>query len=330
MALCLAGAAAAIDLARFPVGTQVSDEKVARALLAQQAARPSMPWLPLSPADIPPGAQGDLIRYGMDLMSHTSRLIGPRAPDRQLRLSRNDLNCAACHQAGPSGLPGTKPFALPLYNASHDLPRLDVKSMKIMSLQMHIARMLGAGQVPVRDDMREVKALVAYIEWLGKGNPGGARVDGTGLVESVALPNRAADPVRGAALYRRSCVACHGAQGLGTRNPDFDNGGGYAFPPIAGDDAYDDGGHMYMVPLLSRFVYANMPFGASASRPQLTIDDAYDIAAYVNSALPRKHNGARTGFYPMAPLRPSGFVLPEQFTGQPGLYEQRRFGPFSR
>lgn len=321
--------AAAIDLARFPIGTEVTDPVVARRLLDAAAARPVRDWSVLRPSDIPAGPEGNLIRYGMDLMSRTSELIGPRVAQRAMRFSRNDLNCVACHQAGPSGLPGTKKFSLPLYNAAHDFPKLDTKNMKVMSLQMGIARMLGAGDVKIGPDTKEMRALVAYIGWLGKGNPVGARIAGTGLDEALSLPPRAADPGLGKALYQAHCVSCHGAEGLGTKKPGFDAGRGYAFPPIAGPDSYDDGGHMFMIPLLTRFLRVNMPLGASADQPKLSVDEAYDIAAYVNSALPRKRHGARQSLYPLAQFRPAGFVIPEQFPGQDAAYQRHRFGPFT-
>jgi cytochrome c len=328
--LGVAGALAfGVDVARFPVGTQVTDPVVARRILDADAARPVRPWAALKASDIPAGPDGKLIRYGMDLMTRTSELIGPRITQHAMRFAHNDLNCVACHQAGPSGLPGTKKFSMPLYNAARDYPKLDIKSMKVISLQMRIQGMLGAGEAKITPGTREMRALVAYITWLGKNNTDGTRIAGSGLDEAMPLPRRAADPGRGKVLYQTNCIACHGAEGLGVKNPGFERGKGYAFPPIAGPDAYDDGGHMYMIPLLTRFLHVNMPLGATADQPKLSVDDAYDIAAYVNSALPRKHDAARQALYPLAQFRPAGFVIPEQFPGQESAYRRHRFGPFT-
>ncbi|MNE54515.1 hypothetical protein D3C80_1492980 [compost metagenome] len=97
---------------------------------------------------------------------------------------------------------------------------------------------------------------------------------------------------------------------------------------MAGDDTYDDGGHMYMVPLLTRFIHANMPLGSSAAAPQLTVEEAYDIAAYINSELPRRHAPQRVGAYPDSAFRPAGFAIPEHFPNDPEGYRRARFGPF--
>ena len=82
------------------------------------------------------------------------------------------------------------------------------------------------------------------------------------------------------------------------QNPDFAAGGGYQFPPIAGDDSYNDGGHMAQIPLFARFIYGYMPQGATLKHPIITPQNAIDIAAYVNTVLPRKHDPNRNTYYP--------------------------------
>lgn len=323
------GAAWGVDLARHPIGSSVSDSAEAAGIFERAAARPVQPFVLPGADEIPAGEQGELVRYGMELLRRSSELMGPRQPDLARRHSRNDLNCVSCHQAGPSGLPGSKPFSLSLVNVRNDYPRLDPKSMKITSVEMRIAGMLGPGAAPIKADSREMRAMVAYIDWLGSKSRPGRAMAGTGLDEAIAMPPRTADAARGGRLYAAQCSACHGAQGLGLKKDGFERGAGYQFPPIAGDDAYDDGGHMYMVPLLTRFLHTNMPLGATAQQPLLSVDDAYDIAAFVNTELPRKHNTARTSFYPDARFRAQGFAIPEQFAGDDAAYRKARLGPYT-
>jgi cytochrome c len=85
---------------------------------------------------------------------------------------------------------------------------------------------------------------------------------------------------------------------------------------------------MVMVPLLTRFLRSNMPLGASADQPLLSVDDAYDIAAFVNTELPRKHSTTRPAPYPDPRFRAIGFAIPENFPGDDAAYRRARLGPF--
>ena len=319
---CLAGQPAAASPA-----AQI-DSAEAAVLLREYQARPVQPWRLPDAAQIPQDAEGQRIRAGMALLQQTTRLAGPLAQDPSKRFSRNNLNCVNCHQAGPSGLPGSKPYALPLVNAVNDYPKLDPKSMRMITLEQRVAGMFGKGEVELTAQTPELQAILAYLRWLGSAAEPGKAMTGSGLKE-VALPERAADPARGRGLFAARCAQCHGAGGEGMPAADFAQGGGYLFPPLAGDDTYDDGGHMYMVPLLTRFIHANMPLGSSADAPQLKVDEAYDIAAYINSELPRRHAPGRVGAYPDPAFRPAGFAIPEHFPGDPAGYRQARFGPFA-
>lgn len=312
----------------FPEDSKIIDHQTAKQLVEKLEHRPQQPWVEPDPKDIPKGPQGDLIRYGIELLNNTSEWIGPNAKDHRLRFAGNNLNCVSCHQAGKSGLPGTKKYAIPWINVINDYPQLDTKTMTVFSLEMRIAGMMGKGAVQIKNDSKEMRAIVAYMKWLGEKTKRNKNMVGTKLDGNITLPNRPADPSRGKALYATHCTACHGEQGLGVKKPNFDTGGGYTFPPIAGNDTYDDGGHMYMIPLLTAFVYSNMPQGASHEKPLLSITDAYDISAFVNSYLPRKHNPNRKGMYPDPAFRPEGFAIKEYFKNDEEGYEQARFGPY--
>ncbi|MFM0515446.1 c-type cytochrome [Paraburkholderia sp. RL17-373-BIF-A] len=317
----------AINLLPPESSADIVDTKTAETLVALHDRREIQPWTMPSHGELPTGEQGELIAYGMKILTYTSRYIGPYAPEKMHRYSSNNLNCVNCHQAGSSGMPGTKPFALPFVNVVNDYPKLDVKMMRIYTVEDRILQMCGTGSVPFAKDSREMKAMVAYMTWLGSKAKRGMGMEGAGL-EPISMPARAASPQTGKTLFEQNCAACHASTGVGTRQPDFDQGGGYVFPAIAGDDSYNDAGHMYMVPLLTRFVHANMPLGSSAAAPILSINDAFDISAYVNSELPRKHFASRTTLYPDPLFRPEGFAIPELFPGDRAAYEASRFGPY--
>lgn len=322
-----AGAAAAFDIAPHRVGDSL-DTAAAKALLERYDARPQQPWREPDPAQIPAGPEGERIRLGIELMRNTSRLVGNLAPDAARRMNWNSLNCVNCHQAGASGLPGTKRYVLPLVNAVNDYPKFDIKSGKVISLEQRTLGMFGAGNVPIKIETPEFQAIVAYLRWLAKDTQPGQAMAGTGLMR-IDAPTRAADPARGKALYEAKCQACHGLNGVGTPNADFGAGGGYAFPPLAGYDTYDNAGHMFLVPLLARFVMASMPLGASYDKPQLSATEALDIAAFINAdETARRLNPNRARLYPDAALRPRSFAIPEHFEGRTDDYRKAKVGPF--
>lgn len=332
MAMTLAGlalgSAHAFDTAPHRVGDTL-DTAAAQALLARYEARTKQPWREPDEARIPGGPEGAQIREGIDLLRNTSRRVGKLAPDATKRMNWNSLNCVNCHQAGPSGLPGSKMYTLPLVNAINDYPKFDIKSGKVISLEQRALGMFGAGAVPIKADTPEFQAIMAYLRWLARDTVPGAAMVGSGLMP-IAPTARAADPKHGKALFEAKCQVCHGGDAAGQRQANFDAGGGYLFPPLAGDDTYDNAGHMFAVPLLARYIAASMPFGASYDKPQLTADEALDIAAYVNDdATPRRQNPNRPKLYPDAALRPQGYAIPEHYAGQPPeAYQRAKFGPF--
>jgi thiosulfate dehydrogenase len=64
---------------------------------------------------------------------------------------------------------------------------------------------------------------------------------------------------------------------------------GYAVPPLWGNDSFNDGAGMSRLITAANFVHFNMPHGADYLNPQLSPEDAWDIAAYVVSQpRPRK------------------------------------------
>jgi thiosulfate dehydrogenase len=66
---------------------------------------------------------------------------------------------------------------------------------------------------------------------------------------------------------------------------------GYLFPPLWGPDSYNDGAGMDHYPRIVGFVRRNMPRGVDPLHPQLTLQQAWDVAAYV-LAMPRPHDSA--------------------------------------
>ena len=229
-------------------------------------------------ATIPRTAAGRQIRYGRELIARTARYLGPQGSVAHLT---NGLNCQNCHlQAGTQG------FANNYLAVAATYPKLRARSGTVEGIEKRVAdcmeRSLNGRAVP--DSSREMRAIVAYIQWLGQGIPKGKKVYGTGLMKLPYL-DRAADPVIGKAVFATKCQNCHGPAGQG--QPLADNAG-YQSPPLWGPDSYNDGAGLFRVGNLARYVKAAMPLGATFDHPQLTDKQAWDVAAFVNSQ-PRPH-----------------------------------------
>jgi thiosulfate dehydrogenase len=126
---------------------------------------------------------------------------------------------------------------------------------------------------------REMRAIKAYILWLGSAMPKGQKVKGSGITE-LAYLSRAAEPSKGAVVYRQQCASCHGDNGEGKGDANLFS---YQYPPLWGDHSYNIGAGLYRLSRLAGYVKSNMPFGATYDQPQLSDEEAWDVAAYINS-----------------------------------------------
>ena len=103
---------------------------------------------------------------------------------------------------------------------------------------------------------------------------------GSGIAKLNYL-DRAADPVKGKAVYTAQCQSCHGANGEGQLTL---NGVSYEYPPLWGEHSYNDGAGLFRLSNFAGYVKSNMPFKqATHDNPKLTTEEAWDVAAFVNS-----------------------------------------------
>jgi thiosulfate dehydrogenase len=82
------------------------------------------------------------------------------------------------------------------------------------------------------------------------------------------------DPKAGSKVYETHCAMCHGKDGGGQERPD-----GLSYPPLWGENSFNDAAGMNQPATFAYFVYENMPYGD----PGLTIEEALDVAAFVTS-----------------------------------------------
>ncbi|HVG40274.1 MAG TPA: c-type cytochrome, partial [Chitinophagaceae bacterium] len=91
---------------------------------------------------------------------------------------------------------------------------------------------------------------------------------------------RAADTVKGKIVYTQKCSSCHGINGQGVYNKDSAS---FTYPPLWGKKSYNTGAGLYRLSSFAAYVKYNMPLGATYNTPQLTNEEAWDVAAFVNS-----------------------------------------------
>ncbi len=246
------------------------------ALAADVAQISLTAWTPPGIESVGDDALGKLVKYGYALMTDTANQIGPMVADPAKRYSGNNLTCQNCHLKA-----GTQPYAMPLTGVWGQFPQYRGREGEVGTLEDRIngcmERSMNGRALPL--DGREMKAFLAFSKWVSTGIPDGAKLTGSGAM-SVKEPGRAADLGHGQQVYTQVCAACHGKDGLGQRAA---SGNGYQFPPLWGPDSYNNGAGMARLLGAAAFIKHNMPFGTTYAAPVLSDDDAYDVAAFINS-----------------------------------------------
>lgn len=219
-----------------------------------------------------------LIRYGRNLIAKTSFYLGPKGTIANIS---NGMNCQNCHLNA-----GTVPFGNNFGSVASLYPRYRERSGGIESIEKRVNDCLQRslnGQ-PLDSLSREMRAMVAYLNWVGKDVPKGEKANGSGLIKLSYLP-RAADTIRGKKVFLATCTSCHQKDGSGLPQPD---GGGYFYPPLWGARSFNTAAGLYRISNMARYVFANMPVGSTHHKPILSQEEAWDVAAYLVSR-PRPH-----------------------------------------
>src|SRR5262245_11039822 len=290
------------------------------AALAQDTA--GQIWTVPEIGALPNNANGRLVRRGRDLITATYAYVGPEVADRSKRFAGNNLACSNCHLEA-----GTKKFGIPLFGLFEDFPLYSFRVGAQISIEDRVnscmTRSMNGRALPVAAP--EMQAIVAYIKFLSTGVPPGQRVPGLGTGKMPEL-DRAADPARGQASYANTCLVCHGPNGAGIRRSLPTTDLGYMVPPLWGGDSFNDGAGMARLITAANFLHFNMPHGVNYLNPQLSPEQAWDIAAYMVSQ-PRPHKaGLDKGFPNLlekpvdAPYGPYADGFSEQ---------QHKYGPFA-
>lgn len=230
-------------------------------------------WQAPSLSEIPANDDGDLIRYGRELIMHTSVYLGPKGSVKPIS---NGMNCRNCHLEG-----GTKTFGINYAAVATGYPKWRERSGTMVDVPERVNECIerSLNGTRLNEDDEELKAMVAYLKWVGKDVPKGTLPKGTG-VKKIANLDRPADPQLGKMVFDKHCIECHGANSEGQMEP---NGKEWLYPPLFGEHTYNMGAGLYRLSKFASFVKYNMPFGTTFDAPVLTDEEAWDVAAYVNS-----------------------------------------------
>lgn len=272
-------------------------------------------------ATVPDDAYGRLVAYGYALTTETYKHIGPEAADPAKRYAGNNLACQSCHLNA-----ATQPYAMPWTGVQAVFPKYRAREDSVSTIEERVNGCMQRSMNgrPLPPGGTEMKAFVAYMKWLSTGIPVDADIEGAGT-RAIRDPARAADPARGRRIYADTCAACHGENGQGVRRGETGDGEGYQFPPLWGSDSYNDGAGLYRLLTAAGFVHNNMPLGTTHEAPALSDEDAYDVAAFVNSQ-PRPHMAGLDRDFPDRLRKPVDMPFPPFADGFPA--EQHRYGPY--
>jgi thiosulfate dehydrogenase len=199
---------------------------------------------------------GDSIRYGALLFDETP-LYASKYTDAK-------ISCTSCHAEG-----GIQPYASPMVGVPALFPMYNQRAGHAISLRDRIQECFVRSEKgrPLPHRGPEMQALVDYISWLSESQPGRKPFVERGLIN---LPDLKPSPEHGAEVYAAQCAGCHGQ-----------NGEGHAplFPPLWGQQSFNDGAGMNNVHKMAAFVQHNMPQNRMGS---LSPQDAFDVAAFVH------------------------------------------------
>ncbi len=219
-----------------------------------------------------------VVEYGADLIAHTAKYLGPEGSI--LHIS-NGMNCQNCHLDR-----GTKIYGNNYGSVFSTYPALKPRSGKIESAMDRVNDCLKRslnGQ-PLDANSKEMKSIIAYFNFLGAAVPKGNKAPGSGL-RDLPLLTRGADPIKGKLVFTLRCQSCHLENGQGQKNAGASE---YIYPPLWGDHSYNEGAGLYRLSSFAKYVKYNMPKGTMFDAPLLSDEEAWDVAAYVNS-MPRQH-----------------------------------------
>ena len=262
----------------------------------------------------------DLVKNGYYLVAESSKFMGPLAKDPSKRYSGNNLSCTNCHLNG-----GTLSGSASWIDILDRFPQFRGRENKIGTIEERINGCMERSMNGIKLDetSAQMKGIIAYIDWISKELNDLNSKNFKGY-PAIKIPQVAVDLKIGSKIYERECLLCHAKNGEGIRYENFEKG--YLYPPLWGDDSYNDGAGMHRVITAAAFIKNNMPYlQATWEKPKLTDEEAFHVAGYINSfQRPEKQN--KTADFPDKKLKPVSTPYgpwSDNFSSK-----QHKYGPF--
>lgn len=237
-------------------------------------SEPVVDWWVAPPLwELPEGEEGNLIKYGRSIIANTAAYFGPKGI---ISNTTNGMNCQNCHLEA-----GTKPWGNNYSAVYSTYPRFRDRSGGMESIPKRVNDCLqrSLNGKAIDSASKEMQAIIAYMKWMGQYVKKGEKPKGAGIADLPFL-DRPADPEKGKKVFIQHCQRCHGDNGLGKKDT---FGVSYIYPPLWGPDSYTTAAGLFRLSRFAGYVKDNMPLGSTHHNTLLTDEEAWDIAAFVNS-----------------------------------------------
>lgn len=282
---------------------------------SDRPVRQDLAWV--VPSALPVGELRASVQRGEALITQTAKYLGPDVADPAKRIAGNHLSCKNCHLNA-----GKQANALGYIGITARFPQYRGRENREVSLAERVngcfERSLNGRTLA--EDSQEMKDILAYMQWLSQGIPKGAKMQGQGIPKLDVL-ERAASPDKGKLIFSQKCALCHQPTGAGLPVNAKNLAEGYLYPPLWGKDSFNNGAGMARLITAAQYIKANMPFG----NPSLTNEEAFDVAAFINSQ-PRPQKSGLENDFPDRSKKPVDAPFPpwpDHFSEQ-----QHKYGPF--
>ncbi len=230
-------------------------------------------WAPADISTIKDEKKKKVIEYGKELIVHTARYLGPNGSVMKIS---NGMNCQNCHlQAGTAVFGNNYGSVASLY------PKFRARSGGIENIYKRVndcfERSLNGKALDTTSN--EMQAMASYINFVGSNVAKGKKAVGSGF-KDLAFLDRAADPNNGQAVYTAKCQSCHQPDGEGLFTADKTE---YTYPALWGNNSFNDGAGLYRISNFAKYIKYNMPLGVTHENPQLSDEEAWDLAAFITT-----------------------------------------------
>ncbi|WP_205944094.1 c-type cytochrome [Pedobacter sp. HDW13] len=281
----------------------------------KQDSQPAPNWKSPDVAAINDPQEKELVSYGRELIANTAKYLGPEGT---VGRHSNRMNCQNCHLDA-----GTKPFGNNYAAVFSTYPKFRARSGTKETIVKRISDCFERSLNGTAPDStsRELKAMIAYISFLGSDVKKGISPQGSGI-QKLTFMMRAADPLKGKLIYQAKCVSCHGRNGEGLPAAGKKT---FTYPPLWGPDSYNDAAGLYRLSNFAGYIKNNMPYGASYKNQLLNDEESWDLAAFVNSqSRPHKDQHSDWSDNSKKPIDFPFGPYTDQFTEV-----QHKYGPFN-